>query len=47
MDKPEQRPQPYSDFKLAEICAWLKAHGFTMHVSLKGDVVLRRKQGGE
>lgn len=40
----EQRPQPYYDFEIAKICAWLKANGYTMHVSLRGDVTLRRKQ---
>lgn len=36
--------QPYYDFAIAKICAWLKQHGFTMHVTLKGDFTLRKKQ---
>ncbi len=38
-----QLPQPYYDFEIAKICVWLKKHGYTMHVTLRGDVTLRRK----
>ena len=34
----EQRPQPYYDFEIAKICAWLKQHGYTCHVSFKGGI---------
>lgn len=34
--------QPYYDFEIAKICAWLKANGYTMHVTLKGEVTLRK-----
>lgn len=37
------RPQPHSDFEIAKICAWLKLNGYTMHVTLRGDVTLRKK----
>jgi hypothetical protein len=40
----EQRPQPYYDFEIAKICAWLIEHGYTMHVTLKGAVTLRKKE---
>jgi len=39
----EQIPQPYYDFAIAEICAWLIEHGYTMHVTLKGNIRLRKK----
>lgn len=35
--------QPYYDFELARICAGLKANRYTMHVTLAGEVTLRRK----
>lgn len=38
-----EQPQPYYDFEIAKICAWLKAHGYTMHVTLSGTVTLRKK----
>ncbi len=38
-----QRPQPYYDFELAKICAWLREHGYTMHVTIKGEITLRKK----
>lgn len=40
------RPQPYYDFELAKICEWLKANGYTMHVTLTGAVELRKKPDG-
>jgi hypothetical protein len=43
-DVPVQKPQPYYDFELAKICAWLKANGHTMHVTLGGNVTLRKKE---
>lgn len=43
----EQRPQPWYDFELAKISAWLKANGYTMHVTLNGDVTLRRRADAE
>ncbi len=39
----DSKPQPYYDFELAKICAWLKKHRMTMHVSLNGEVSLRYK----
>lgn len=41
-----EKPNRATDVRLAEICAWLKANGYTMHVSLKGHVELRRKSDG-
>jgi hypothetical protein len=38
--------QPWYDFELAKICAWLKKHGYTMHVDLAGNVELRKKPDG-
>jgi hypothetical protein len=35
--------QPYYDFEIAKICVWLKQHGLTMHVTLRGDVAFKRK----
>jgi hypothetical protein len=40
------RKQPYYDFEIAKICAWLKAHGYTGHVTLKGEVTIRDKSTG-
>ena len=37
------RPQPYYDFEIANICAWLKANGYTFHVKLNGHCELRLK----
>ena len=37
------RPQLQTDFELAKVCAWLKANGYTMHVTLNGNVTLRKK----
>ena len=34
--------QPYYDFEIAKICAWLRAYGYTMHVKLNGSVELRK-----
>lgn len=39
----EQKPQPYYDFEIAKICAWLKQHGYEMHVTLAGAVTLQKK----
>jgi len=36
--------QTYYDFELAKISAWLKANGYTMHVTLNGNVTLRKKR---
>ncbi len=41
--KREEPIQPYYDFEIAKICAWLKANGYTMHVTLAGNVTLKRK----
>ena len=41
-----QTSQPYYDFEIAGICAWLKANGYTMHVTLAGNVTLRKKPDG-
>lgn len=38
-----QKAQPHYDFEIAKICTWLKKHGYTMHVTLSGDVTLRKK----
>lgn len=38
------RPQPYYDFEIAKICAWLKKHGYTCHVTLSGALTLRKKE---
>ena len=35
--------QPYYDIELAKISVWLKKHGLTMHVTLKGEVTFRDK----
>jgi hypothetical protein len=40
----DSKPQPYYDFELAKICEWLKKNGYTMHVSIKGEVVLIKKE---
>lgn len=40
---PDPRHYQHLDEQLAAICAWLKANGRTMHVSIRGDVELRRK----
>lgn len=34
---------PYYDVELAKICAWLKANGYTMHVTLAGAVTLKAR----
>jgi hypothetical protein len=33
--------QPYYDFELAKICAWLKKRGLSMHVTLGGEVTFK------
>lgn len=40
----KQRPQPYYDFEIAKICAWLIKHGYTCHVTLKGELWLEKKE---
>jgi len=37
-------PQPTSDFEIAKISAWCRKHGYTCHVSLRGELELRKKQ---
>jgi hypothetical protein len=36
--------QPYYDFEVAKIVAWCRKHGYTCHVTLKGEVTLRKKR---
>jgi hypothetical protein len=36
--------QPTSDFDIAKISAWCRKHGYACHVSLRGEVKLRKKQ---
>ena len=36
--------QPYYDFEIAAISKWCKEHGYKCHVSIKGEVVLRKKE---
>jgi hypothetical protein len=38
-----QQPQPTSDFEIAKISAWCRKHGYTCHVSLRGQLELRKK----
>lgn len=35
--------QPYYDIELAKVCAWLRMHNYSMYVTLKGDIELRKK----
>lgn len=42
MTEEVQKAQPHYDFEIAKI-TWLKKHGYTMHVTLSGDVTLRKK----
>jgi hypothetical protein len=35
--------QPTSDFEIAKISAWCRKHGYTCHVSLRGQLELRKK----
>ena len=35
--------QPYYDIEIGKICVWLKENGYTMHVTLKGDIEFRKK----
>ena len=35
------------DIEMAKICSWLKAHGLTAHVTLAGELTLRRKALGK
>ena len=36
--------QPTYDFEIAKISAWCRKHGYTGHVSLRGELELRKKQ---
>jgi len=36
--------QPHYDIELGKICGWLKANGYTMHVTLAGEAVWRNPQ---
>jgi len=38
-----EQPQPTSDFEIAEISVWCRKHGYTCHVSLRGQLELRKK----
>ena len=39
-----EQPQPTSDFDIAKISAWCRKYAYTCHVSLRGEVELRKKQ---
>jgi hypothetical protein len=41
--EPVQLAQPSHDLTMAEICDWLRKHGYTMHVMLDGKVNLKKK----
>ena len=36
--------QPTYDFEIAKISAWCRKHGYTCHISLRGELELRKKQ---
>ena len=36
--------QPTSDFDIAKISAWCRKHGYTCHISLRGQLELRKKR---
>jgi len=36
--------QPTSDFEIAKISAWCRKHGYTSHISSRGEIELRKKQ---
>lgn len=36
--------QPTYVFEIAKISAWCRKHGYTCHVSLRGELELRKKQ---
>jgi hypothetical protein len=38
-----EQPQTTSDFEIAKISAWCRKHGYTCHVSLRGQLELRKK----
>ena len=38
-----EQPQPTSDFEIAKMSAWCRKHGYTCHVSLRGQLELRKK----
>lgn len=42
MAAPKPR-SPYRDDEIAKICVWLKEHDCTMHVTLAGNITLRKK----
>jgi len=39
-----EQPQPASDFEIAKISAWCRKHGYTCHISLRGQLELRKKR---
>src|SRR5215471_14339986 len=36
-----EQPQPTSDFEIAQISAWCRKHGYTCHLSLRGQLEFR------
>ena len=42
-----EQPQPTSDFEIAKISAWCRKHGYTCHVSLRGNIELRKQGAGD
>jgi len=38
--------QPAYDFEIANISAWCRKHGYTCHVSLRGNIELRKQGAG-
>jgi hypothetical protein len=43
-EEPRRLKQPTSDFEIARISAWCRKHGYTSHVSSRGELELRKKQ---
>jgi len=39
-----EQPQPTYDLDIAKISAWSRKHGYTCHVSLRGQLELRKKK---
>ena len=39
--------QPAYDFEIANISAWCRKHGYTCHVSLRGNIELRKRGAGD
>jgi hypothetical protein len=39
-----KQPQPTYDFEISKISAWCRKHGYTCHVTLRGELELRKKQ---